>query len=84
MNTIDRLMTKAKSPSTLQSDGNYTIPRTFGVYRIAAKENVGRRFRFGNHLVRMKEVSRDFGDCDVVAIFLNRDDAKTLASELNK
>lgn len=84
MSNIDILLARATSPSSLRSDGDYTIPRSFGVYRITKQGNVGRRFRFGNHPVRMNEIIRDFGDCEVKALFLDRDDARQLASELNK
>ena len=84
MDEISKLMERAKNPSTLEADGNYTIPRSFGVYHIAADGNVGHRYRFGNHPVRMNELLRDFGDCESVALFIDRNDAKQLAIELNK
>ncbi len=84
MDAMSKLMERAKSPASLRPDGSYTIPRSYGVYRITTSGNVGKRFRFGNHPVRMNELLNDFGDCEVVAIFLDRDDAKQLVSELNK
>lgn len=84
MDGISKLMERAKNPSSLKLDGNYTIPRSFGVYRIVVAGNVGKRYRFGNHPVRMNEILSDIGDCETVAIFLDRDDARQLASELNR
>jgi len=84
MRNIDILLERATNPLSLRSDGSYTIPRSFGVYRIIKQGNVGRRFRFGNHPVRMNEIIRDFGDCEVKALFLEREDAEDLARELNR
>ena len=84
MSVANGLMEKSKSPSIFRINGNYTIPRSYGVYRIERKGNVGRRYRFGNHPVRMNELVRDYGDCSLEALFLDRDDAKQLADELNK
>ncbi|HMQ02580.1 MAG TPA: hypothetical protein PKD26_01515 [Pyrinomonadaceae bacterium] len=83
MGTIEILLAKANNPSTFRSNGNYTIPRSFGVYKLAAKGNVGRRFRFGNHPVRMNELLCEYGDREMEALFLDRDDAKELARILN-
>ncbi len=84
MDTVSKLMERAKSSAFVSSDGRYTFPRSFGVYRITGSGDVGRRYRFGNHTVLMTEILRNVGDCEIVAVFLDRDDAKQLASELNK
>lgn len=63
MDSINSLMKKAVNPSQLKTEGNYTSPRSFGVYRLTANRDVGRRFRFGNHPVRMNELVRDYGQC---------------------
>jgi hypothetical protein len=84
MDGISKLMERAKNPLSLKPDGRYTIPRSFGVYKVTASGDVGRRYRFGNHPVLMTEILRNIGECEVVAVFLDRDDAKQLANELNK
>ena len=83
MSFVDSLMEKAVSAHKLESHGVYSLPRSFGVYRITAYGNVGKRHRFGNHAVREQELHREFGPCDVVAIFLDRGDAEALAKHLN-
>ena len=83
MSAIDRLMEKAVSLQRLRPDGNYTVPRSFGVYRLTGKGDVGKRHRFGNHPVREQELIRYFGECKVIALFLSRDDAESLARHLN-
>ena len=69
MDSISSLRVKAVNPSRLRIEDNYTSPRSFGVYRITGRGDVGRRFRFGNHPVRMYELTRDYGDCEIEAIF---------------
>ena len=83
MSAIDQLMERTISLQHLRPDGDYTVPRSFGVYRLKGKGNVGKRHRFGNHPVREKELTRDLGECEVVALFLNRNDAESLARHLN-
>lgn len=84
MYEIDELLRKSKDPKTLKPDGNYTVPRSYGVYKIKASGNVGRRFRFGNHPVRMNEIEREYGVCSVEALFADREDAKALTALLNR
>ena len=79
----ERLMINAVSPQRLRRDGIYTSPRSFGVYRLTGSGNVGKRYRIGNHPVRERELTRDFGECEVLAVFLDRDDAERLARYLN-
>ena len=83
MSVIDRLMEKAVSPQRLRTTGRYTVPRSFGVYRLTGNGNVGKRHRIGNHPVRERELVRDFRECEVVALFLSRNDAESLARHLN-
>jgi len=83
MEIVDSLRGRAVDQRTLRIEGNYTSPRSFGVYRIPSSSLVRRRYRYGNHPVRQNELIRDYGDCTLEAIFLVRDDAKNLADHLN-
>jgi hypothetical protein len=47
---INELLSRAISPGAVQAHGQYTIPRTYGVYDVGAAG--GRRYRCGNHPVR--------------------------------
>ena len=80
---VDRLRARAANPQTVRVIGNYTSPKSYGVYRLGSQGNVGRRYRFGNYPVRMNELLRDYGNCHLEAIFLNREDARSLADYLN-
>ena len=51
--------------------GNYTQPRTWGVYRIR-RHNGAIEFRLGNHPVRQRELGRDFGRAELVELHLSR------------
>lgn len=84
MNTdIQRLLDKAqKTRSTLTSKTGYTLPRTWGTYELSASGQT-RRFRYGNHPVRMTELIHEFGACKVVATFYSQDEARALAQLLN-
>lgn len=64
-------------PKTVRADpdnGNYTIPRTYGVYRVASTGQGGtsRTYRYGNHPVRQKELERAFGAVELVALYRER------------
>ena len=74
------LLAKAVSRELVKVVGRYTYPRTWGVYRL---ECYCKCFRFGNHPVRADELSRAYGDVELVALFGERGDAKELASLLN-
>jgi hypothetical protein len=52
MAVIERLMEKAVDSQRLRPDGSYTDPRSFGVYKLTRRGDVGRSHRFGNHPVR--------------------------------
>jgi hypothetical protein len=85
MNNKENLLTKAIAESAVQPDlknKNYTIPRTFGVYEIESSANT-KKFRYGNHPVREKELLNEFGKVKRHALFLDRNDAKELADYLN-
>ena len=81
MKIMSDLMKRAISEKSLRQDGIYTKPRSFGVYRVP--QNSGRTFRFGNHPIRQLELIREFTKCDLEAVFLDRDDARSLAKALN-
>lgn len=55
-------------------DARYTIPRTFGVYRIvsANKRGASKEFRYGNHPIRQRELERDFGPVELIALYTDR------------
>ena len=83
MESIESIMRRAIGSNRFRIEGNYTAPRSFGVYRLTGQGDIGKKFRFGNHPVRMNELLRDYRACDIEGIFLDRSDAKTLASLLN-
>jgi hypothetical protein len=83
MESIESLRKKAVSPQRLKADGSYTSPRSYGVYRLTGRGDVGRRYRFGNHPVRMDELNRDYGACELEGLFLERADAELLTTLLN-
>lgn len=88
-NEIKELEARMVSSSSLSKSAQspyLTSPRSFGVYRIvkSASGNTGRKYRFGNHPVRMNELEREFDKVDLEALFLDRDDAQRYAVLLNQ
>jgi hypothetical protein len=71
------------SPSSGKETGRYTDPRSYGVYKLPANCGTTRRYRFGNHPVRRRELNLAYGPCKLMHLFLSREDAKALASMLN-
>lgn len=71
------------SPSMVRADGNLTIPRKFGVYRVTGSRREGRLFRFGNHPVRHTELVNQYGGASLEALFTERPLAEELARLLN-
>lgn len=71
-----------QNQSTISSDGRYTSPRTWGTYDLGTAAGKFRRFRYGNHPIRMAELIREHGVCDVVATFYSRKEAHELAALL--
>jgi len=66
-------------------NSNYTVPRTWGLYRLdAGQKNVGRVFRYGNHPVRQKELEREFGAVTLIALYFDREQAREEALRRNK
>jgi hypothetical protein len=62
-------------------DGRLTSPRTWGTYDLGSSGS--RRFRYGNHPIRMTELLREHGKCSLVALFHTQQDANRLAALLN-
>lgn len=81
---IDDIIDRAISPSQVTIAGPLTVPRSWGVYRIPVDSGATRRFRFGNHPVRMTELERDYGSCKLLHLFLHRTDAQALAELFNR
>ena len=73
------------SPSSVKEKGRYTNPQSYGVYKLPANCGATRRYRFGNHPVRRRELNREYKTCEckLMYLFLSREDAKALASMLN-
>lgn len=70
--------------TSVQADGNYTRPRTWGVYEIQPpRGKVARQYRLGNHPVRQRELEAEFGRVTRVALFSSRSLAEQLERLLN-
>jgi len=71
--------------SSVDAQGKYTKPRTWGVYEITPSHRDGetRRFRFGNHPIRQRELESEFRAAGIVALFHERALADELAHLLN-
>jgi len=80
-----QLLASAVEPSSVEPDGSYTNPKTWGVYQVeqfrAGKRGHG--FHMGNHPVRHQELVREFGEAKLVALFEARVDAEELKYLLN-
>ncbi len=81
MNALQEVIGRAISPSAVKPDGNYTSPKSYGVYGLPEGAS-GRSFRFGNHPVRMHELQKEYGSCKLEYLFLKRSDAKEVADHL--
>jgi hypothetical protein len=82
-NSITNIIKRAISPGTVRSAGPLTVPRSYGVYLLPHNSGATRRFRFGNHPVRMRELEREFGSCKLEHLFLSRAEAMQVAASLN-
>ena len=81
---VNELLRLAADQSSLRPNGSYTIPPSWGVYRIAPSRQVATRlFRFGNHPIRQTELRNEFGSVSLIAHFTARVLAAELASLLN-
>jgi hypothetical protein len=83
---LKELQSRAVSPSTLKVEGNYTAPRTWGVYRVESFKDGqrGHDFHLGNHPIRQRELEREYGLAELVLLFTSRTDAEELKYLLNK
>lgn len=81
---MDTLENRAIPPNAVRPDGMLTSPRSFGVYELPASVTGSRRFRYGNHPVRMHELQREFGSCTLRHLFLRREDAGSMSAQLNR
>ena len=76
------LLTRSVPQHHISLDGRLTNPRTWGAYDLGSSSG-GRRFRYGNHPIRMTELLREHGKCSLVALFYTQQDANRLAVLLN-
>lgn len=81
--TIEVLKAQAVSPDSVQPNGPLTSPRSYGVYELTDGVGSTRRFRYGNHPVRMRELEAEFTNCALRFLFLTRDAAVATAFKLN-
>lgn len=81
--SIKLLEDRAISPQAVRPDGVLTSPRSYGAYELPEAETGTRRFRYGNHPVRLQELEGAFGACKLLYLFLHRDDAAAMAAQLN-
>lgn len=81
---IQALEQNAISCNDIKYDWRLTFPKSFGVYQILNTANAGKAFRYGNHPVRQSELQREFGDCCLVYLFLEREYAFRMQKILNK
>ena len=63
--------------------GNYTEPRTWGVYRVK-HERGSPTFHFGNHPIRQRELANEFGNAELLELHLDRESAREHKQALNK
>jgi hypothetical protein len=54
--------------------GNYTEPRTWGVYRVE-HERGSPTYHLGNHPVRQRELESEFGNAQLLKLHLDRQSA---------
>lgn len=78
-------MSNEISPDSVRIDTNnpnWTIPRTYGVWRLSGKYR-GQEFRFGNYPVRGKELVREYGAAKLLALYKTREEAEEHTRRLN-
>jgi hypothetical protein len=81
--TFDNLIKRAVAPASVRPKGQLTEPRTYGVYEIPESAGAIRRFRMGNHPIRMIELEQEFKRCKLLYLFRVRSDAVLLAGHFN-
>jgi len=82
---LKSLLAKSIDLSSLKPDGQYTNPKTWGVYEVERllDGKRGKGFHFGNHPIRQQELIRQFGEAQLVALYGARIDAEEVAYLLN-
>ena len=63
--------------------GNYTEPRTWGVYRVEHSRGAP-TYHFGNHPIRQRELKNAFGNAELVELHLDRESAHQHRRGLSK
>jgi hypothetical protein len=81
--SIDSIFQREIELSNVREIGTLTEPRSYGVYEVPSRAGSTRRFRFGNHPIRMRELQREFGKCSRRHLFRSRGDAREVAKALN-
>ena len=76
---LQQLLARSIDPTRVRSDGALTAPRSYGVYMLPATCKGTRRWRFGNHPIRQRELTAEHGAAKLEALFLSRRDAAALA-----
>jgi hypothetical protein len=82
-NAIRALTRRAVTVTSVRIDGRYTVPRSYGVYVLPNTSGSSRRYRFGNHPIRLIELNRDFPGARLRYLFLSREESMELANILN-
>lgn len=80
---LDEILARAISPSQVRPDGPLTNPRSYGVYALPDRSKATRRYRFGNHPVRQRELEAEFGSAQLLHLFRARQQAEAVAKSLN-
>jgi hypothetical protein len=81
--TLETLQAEAVSPDIVKANGLLTVPRSYGVYELPGNAGSTKRFRYGNHPIRMRELEAEFSKCTLRFLFLTRETAVAMASILN-
>jgi hypothetical protein len=74
---------KSEGQMKVRIVGNYTEPRTWGVYRVSHNRGAP-TYHFGNHPVRQRELENEFGNAELIELYLDRESAQQHKRELNK
>jgi len=82
---LKALLAKSMDASTVNSNGMNIDPRVWGVYRVEDLVNGKRSYRIhiGSYPVRQRELVRQFGQAELVALYTERIDALQVADLLN-
>ncbi|MDC8771774.1 hypothetical protein [Roseateles albus] len=82
---FQELQAKSVAAGSFVVDGSYTIPRTWGVYKVAVVQDgtTEQAYRLGNHPIRQHELENELGAAELVMLFSSRLDAVELKQLLN-